>query len=57
MVENSQDKSAASFCCQLAAWFSDMFGSFYLLKNRKIANNSATTEARFGIFIILEIHL
>ncbi len=39
-------KSAALFCRQQAAWFSDMFSNFYLLKNHKIANNSATTKAR-----------
>jgi hypothetical protein len=29
----------------VAAWFPDMFRNFYLVKNRKIANNSTTTEA------------
>ncbi len=29
-------KSAASFCCQMAAWFRDMFWNFYLVKNHKI---------------------
>ncbi len=28
------------------AWVSDMFGNFYLVKNHKIANNSATNKAR-----------
>jgi hypothetical protein len=31
---------------QVAAWVPDMFGNFNLVKNHKIANNSATTEAR-----------
>ncbi len=39
-------KSAASFCHQVAALASDMLCDFYLVKNHKIANNSATTEAR-----------
>jgi hypothetical protein len=30
----------------VAALVSDMFCDFYLVKNHKIANNSATTEAR-----------
>jgi hypothetical protein len=51
-------KSAASFCCQVAAWFSNMFCNFYLMKNYKIAKNSTSTKARkkitFGIFRILD---
>jgi len=39
-------KSAASFCHQVATLVPDMFCSFYLVKNHKIANNSETTEAR-----------
>jgi hypothetical protein len=43
----NEGKSAASFCCQVAAaWFPDMFCNFYLLKNHKIAKNSTTTRAR-----------
>ncbi len=42
----NQDKSAASFCCQVAAWVSDMFRNFHLEKNQKIAINSTTTEFR-----------
>jgi hypothetical protein len=38
-------KSAASFCCQVAAWFPDLFCSFYFEKNHKIAKNSTTTKA------------
>jgi hypothetical protein len=30
----------------VAAWFQDMFCNFYLVKNHKAVNNSATTEAR-----------
>jgi hypothetical protein len=43
----------------VAACVSDMFCNFYLVKNHKIANNSATPEARekistfFGILSIL----
>ena len=52
--------SAASFCHQVAALVPDMVCNFYLVKNHKIANNSATIEAReknkhiFGILGILE---
>jgi hypothetical protein len=34
-----EGKSAASFCCQVAAWFPDLFSNFYLEKNHKIAKN------------------
>jgi hypothetical protein len=37
---------AASFCHQVAAWVLDLFSSFYLVKNCKIANNSTTIKAR-----------
>jgi hypothetical protein len=52
---------AASFCLQVAAWVSDVFCNFYLLKNHKIADNSTTPKAReknkhrFGILRTLEI--
>jgi hypothetical protein len=42
----NQDKSAAKFCYQLAAWAPDMFWNFNLLKTCKIANNSATVKVR-----------
>jgi hypothetical protein len=40
--------SAASFFCQVAALalVPDMFCNFFILKNRKIANNLAPTVAR-----------
>jgi hypothetical protein len=38
--------SAASFCCQVAAWFPDMFCNYYLVKNQKIVKNSTTTKTR-----------
>ncbi len=44
----------------MAAWVSDMFCNFYLMKNHKIAINSTTAKARgknkhlFGILGILE---
>jgi hypothetical protein len=47
-------ESAASFCHQLAALFPDLFCNFYLVKNHKIANNSATTKAREKISANLE---
>jgi hypothetical protein len=46
--------SAASFCHQVAALVPDRFCSFYLVKNHKIANNSATIEAREKISTYLE---
>jgi hypothetical protein len=39
-------KSVASFCCQVAAFFPDMYCNFYLVKNNKIAKNSKTAKAR-----------
>jgi len=42
----NEGESAASFCCQVAALFPDIFCNFYLVKNRKIAKNSTTTKAR-----------
>ncbi len=47
-------KSAASFCHQAAAWVPDMFWNFYLMKNYKIANISATTWVREKISTYLE---
>jgi hypothetical protein len=57
----NKDKSAASFCQQVAIWVSDMFCDFYLVKSHKIANNTKTSEPReknkrrFRILKILEI--
>ncbi len=45
-IYSNVGKSAASFCCQVAALVRDMFCNFYLVKNHKIANNSATPEAK-----------
>jgi hypothetical protein len=42
----NEGKSAASFCRQMAALVPAMFCNFYLVKNHKIADNPATTEAR-----------
>jgi hypothetical protein len=42
----NEGKSTASFCHQVAVWFPDMFCYFYLVKDHKIAKNSATTKAR-----------
>jgi hypothetical protein len=39
------DKSAAVFCHEVAALVSDMLFNNCQMKNRKIVNNSATTEA------------
>jgi len=46
---SNEGKSAASFCRQVAALVPDMFCNFYLVKNHKTVNNSATTEARAKI--------
>jgi hypothetical protein len=42
----NEGKSAAGFCRQVAASVPAMFGNFYLVKNHKIAYNSATIEVR-----------
>jgi hypothetical protein len=34
---SDEEKSAATFCHQVAAWFSKMFCNFYLVKNHNIA--------------------
>ncbi len=49
-----EGEKAASFCHQVTALVRDMFCNFYLVKNHKIANNSATTEAREKISTDLE---
>ncbi len=38
----------------MVAWIPDMFCNIYLVKSHKIANNSATTEAREKISTVLE---
>ncbi len=59
-VDANEGKSAVSFCCQVAGLLPDMFFNFYLVKNHKIANKSATTETTeknkhtFGIHRMLE---
>jgi hypothetical protein len=50
----NEGKSGASFCCQVAAWFPDMFCNLYIVKNYKIAKNSATTKAMEKISTDLE---
>jgi hypothetical protein len=44
--EPNEGISAANFSCQVAALVPDMFCNFYLMKNHKISNNSASNEAR-----------
>ncbi len=46
--------SVAGFCCQVAAWFPDLFCYFYFLKNPKIVKNSTATKAREKISTDLE---
>jgi len=50
-MEANQDKSATSFCQQVAAWIQDMLRNFYLVKNHKIDNISTTKRktAQFWI--------
>jgi hypothetical protein len=50
----NKDNSNASFWHQVAARIPDMFCKFNLLKNHKMAPNSATTYAREKISIALE---
>jgi hypothetical protein len=42
----NEGKSGASFSCQVPALVPAMFCNLYLVKNHKITDNSATTEAR-----------
>jgi hypothetical protein len=42
---SNEGVSAASFCHHVAALVPDMLSNFYLVKNCKIANNLAVTEA------------
>jgi hypothetical protein len=50
----NEGKSSASFCHQMAALVIAMLCNFYLVKNHKIVQNSATTEAREKISPYLE---
>jgi hypothetical protein len=50
----NEGKSAANFCCQVAALVPDMICNFYWGENLKIANNSATAEGREKICTYLE---
>ncbi len=51
----NEGKSAASFCCQVAALVPDMFYNFYFVKNHKTANNSAMTKAKETYLEFLEL--
>jgi hypothetical protein len=53
-MNSNEEISAAGFCRQVAAWVTDMFCNFYLVKNHKIANNSTTTKARDKLSTYLE---
>ena len=53
-VKVNKGKSAANFWRQVAAWFSAMFCSSYLVKNHRIAKNSKTTKASEKISTDLE---
>ncbi len=54
LYSDNEGKSAARLCHQVAPWVPDMFCNFYLVKNHKITNNSATTEAGGKISSYLE---
>ncbi len=43
-IQVSEGKSAACFCCQVAAWFPDMFCNFYLVKKMQFAKNLTTNK-------------
>jgi hypothetical protein len=47
-------KSAASFCCQVAAWVPVMLHNFYMLKNGKIAKDLTIADSREKINTDLE---
>jgi hypothetical protein len=54
LLPHQQDgKSAARVFHQVATWVPYMFCNFYLTKSFKIANNSASIEARAKISIDL----
>jgi hypothetical protein len=42
----NQDKIAARFCRQVAAWVPDMYCNFYSVKNNKIAKDATATRAK-----------
>ncbi len=42
----NEGESAASFCCQVAAWVPDLFCNLYFVKYPKVAKDFATTKAR-----------
>ncbi len=42
----NQEISVASVCHWVATWVPEMFYNFYLVKNQKIADYSATTEGK-----------
>jgi hypothetical protein len=41
-VDTNEGESGASFCCQVAAFFPNIFYNFYLGKNHTNAKNSRT---------------
>jgi hypothetical protein len=41
----NEEESAASFFPQVAAWFPDMFGNFYIVTNYKNSKKLITTRA------------
>jgi len=53
-ASTNEGKSAASFCQQVAALVPDMFCNLHLVKNPKMAKNSATANAREKISTDIE---
>jgi hypothetical protein len=54
LIVQNEGKSAAIFCRKMAALVPDMFCNCYLVKNHKVAYNSATTKAREKISTYLK---
>jgi hypothetical protein len=44
LLGSNKGESAASFCCQMAAWHPDMFCNFYLVKMHKIVKNQTALK-------------
>jgi hypothetical protein len=42
----NESESAARFIRQVAAWVTEMFRDFYIVKNYEVANNPTTTKAK-----------
>jgi hypothetical protein len=54
-IYSNEWQSAASFCHQVAAWFSDMFCNFYLVKSPEITKSQQPIKLDKKHFRILAI--